>query len=213
MKKPKISRDYFPRQHFWKFWEKKKVSDVLIETDTAVTVRNFYEDGTLKREYIRCNNGDEQEKTYFANGQIRTEISVKNDETRCVRWDENGNMLVDNRVNDKSQIETLFHPNGRLKIKHNRQTGHYEEWTDTGILKKKGLWVNKYGGLAESLGDFDSRFETGNMHQKYKDEQRQEYNEVIDSINELPSTVGRKIAKEALAKAFQENRRNIRQRD
>ena len=130
------------------------------------------------------------------------EATDKNeDEIHQIQWDENGNMLLDKRINERTQIETHYHPNGKLKIRHDRKTGEYEEWAPNGILKKKGRWLNRSGGIAELSNSF-AGFETGNMRVKQKDEQRQEYNEAIDAINILPATPGRKIAKQALVKEY-----------
>ena len=201
MKEKKIIA-YFPRSHFWKLWEKRKVEVILTETDEKVTSKNFRVDGTLKRAYIHWKNGNSTEQFYFPDGKLLKEVNeTVGDETRQIQWDENGNMLLDKRVNKRTQIETHYHPNGKLKIRHDRKTGEYEEWAPNGILKKKGRWLNRSGGIAE-LSNFFAGFETGNMRVKQKDEQRQEYNEAIDAINILPATPGRKIAKQALVKEY-----------
>lgn len=200
MKEKKIIA-YFPRSHFWKLWEKRKVKVILTETDEKVTSKNFRVDGTLKREYLRWKNGNSVEKLYFPDGQLRERTSVSGHRIRQIHRDENGNMLLDKRVNERTQIETHYHPNGKLKIRHDRKTGEYEEWSPKGILKKKGRWLNRDGGIA-ALSNFFAGFETGNMRVKLKDEQRQEYNEAIDAINILPATPGRKIAKQALVKEY-----------
>ena len=44
---------YYPRSHFWKFWEKRPILAILTETDKRVTSKNFYPDGALRRNYIR----------------------------------------------------------------------------------------------------------------------------------------------------------------
>ena len=201
MKEKKII-GYFPRSHFWKIWEKRKVKVILTETNEKVASKNFRIDGTLKRAYIHWKNGNSTEQFYFPDGKLLKEVNeTVGDETRQIQWDENGNMLLDRRVNEKTQIETHYHPNGKLKIRHDRKTGEYEEWVPNGILKKKGRWLNRTGGKAE-LSDYFAGFETGNMRTKKQDEVRQEYNEVIDAINNLPPTAGRKIAKHALAKEY-----------
>ena len=201
MKESKIV-GYFPRRHFWKIWEKRKIQVILTETDEMVTSKNFRIDGTLKREYVRWKNGKKIEKIYFPNGKLMEETDENGDEIRELKWDENGNMTLDRRVNRKTQIETQYHPNGKLKIQHNRKTGEYEEWAENGILKKKGYWLKIWDGRVARLDDSFAGFETGNMRIKLEDERRQEYNEAIDAINILPATPGRKIAKQALVKEY-----------
>lgn len=203
MKEKKIIA-YFPRSHFWKLWEKRKVKVILTETDEKVTSQNFYKSGILQREYLRWKNGNSVEKLYFPDGQLRERTSVSGHSIRQIHRDENGNMLLDKRVNERTQIETHYHPNGKLKIRHDRKTGEYEEWAPNGILKKKGRWLNRTGGRAELSNPF-AGFETGNMRTKKQDERRQEYNEAIDAINNLPPTAGRKIAKETLAHEYRKN--------
>ena len=200
MKEKKIIA-YFPRSHFWKIWEKRQISVILTETNKKVTSQNFYKSGILQREYLKWKNGNLVEKLYFPDGQLRERTSVSGHRIRQIHRDENGNMLLDKRVNERTQIETHYHPNGKLKIRHDRKTGEYEEWAPNGILKKKGRWLNRSGGIAELSNSF-AGFETGNMRVKQKDEQRQEYNEAIDAINILPATPGRKIAKEVLVKEY-----------
>ena len=192
---------YFPRSHFWKIWEKRQISVILTETNKKVTSQNFYKSGILQREYLKWKNGNLVEKLYFPDGQLRERTSVSGHRIRQIHRDENGNMLLDKRVNERTQIETHYHPNGKLKIRHDRKTGEYEEWAPNGILKKKGRWLNRSGGIAELSNSF-AGFETGNMRVKQKDERRQEYNEAIDAINILPATPGRKIAKEVLVKEY-----------
>ena len=68
MKEKKIIA-YFPRSHFWKLWEKRKVKVILTETDEKVTSKNFRVDGTLKRNYIHWSNGNSLEQFYFPNGR------------------------------------------------------------------------------------------------------------------------------------------------
>ena len=158
MKEKKII-GYFPRSHFWKIWEKRKVKVILTETNEKVASKNFRIDGTLKRAYIHWKNGNSTEQFYFPDGKLLKEVNeTVGDETRQIQWDENGNMLLDRRVNEKTQIETHYHPNGKLKIRHDRKTGEYEEWSPKGILKKKGRWLNRTGGIAE-LSDFFAGFE------------------------------------------------------
>ncbi len=205
MKEKKIIA-YFPRSHFWKLWEKRKVKVILTETDEKVTSKNFRIDGTLKRDYVRWKNGKKIEKIYFPNGKLMEETDENGDEIRELKWDENGNMTLDRRVNRKTQIETQYHPNGKLKIRHDRKTGEYEEWAPNGILKKKGYWLKIWDGRVARLDDSFAGFETGNMRIKLEDERRQEYNEAIDAINILPATPGRKIAKEALAREYKKTR-------
>ena len=200
MKEKKIIA-YFPRSHFWKLWEKRKVKVILTETDEKVTSKNFRVDGTLKRNYIRWKNGNSVEQIYFPNEKLKEATDKNEDEIRQIQWDENGNMLLDKRINERTQIETHYHPNGKLKIRHDRKTGSYEEWAPNGILKKKGRWLNRTGGIAELSNSF-AGFETGNMRMKQQNELRQEYNEVIDAINNLPPTAGRKIAKQVLVKEY-----------
>ena len=201
MKEKKIIA-YFPRRHFWKFWEKRKVEVILTETDEKVTSKNFRVDGTLKRSYIRWENGKSVEQFYYPNGKLLKEVNeIIEDEIHQIQLDKNGNITLDKRVNERTQIETHYHPNGKLKIRHDRKTGEYEEWAPNGILKKKGRWLNRNGGIAELSNSF-AGFETGNMRVKQKDERRQEYNEAIDAINILPATPGRKIAKQALVKEY-----------
>ena len=43
------------------------------------------------------------------------------------------------------------------------------------------------------------------MRKKYKDEQRQTYNEAIEAINGLPITQERQIAKRALVRAYKDD--------
>ena len=201
MKEKKIIA-YFPRSHFWKLWEKQKVKVILTETDEKVTSKNFRVDGTLKRSYIRWENGKSVEQFYYPNGKLLKEVNeIIEDEIHQIQLDENGNITLDKRVNERTQIETHYHPNGKLKIRHDRKTGEYEEWAPNGILKKKGRWLNRNGGIAELSNPF-AGFETGNMRVKQKDERRQEYNEAIDAINILPATPGRKIAKQVLVKEY-----------
>ena len=201
MKEKKIIA-YFPRSHFWKLWEKRKVKVILTETDEKVTSKNFRVDGTLKRSYIRWENGKSVEQFYYPNGKLLKEVNeIIEDEIHQIQLDENGNITLDKRVNERTQIETHYHPNGKLKIRHDRKTGEYEEWAPNGILKKKGRWLNRNGGIAELSNPF-AGFETGNMRVKQKDERRQEYNEAIDAINILPATPGRKIAKRVLVKEY-----------
>ena len=195
---------YYPRSRFWKFWEKRKILAVLTKTDKQVTSKSFYPDGTLKRNYIRWSNGNSLEQFYFPNGKLKEATDKNEDEIHQIQWDENGNMLLDKRINERTQIETHYHPNGKLKIRHDRKTGEYEEWAENGVLKKKGRWLNRSGGIAELSNSF-AGFETGNMRVKQKDEQRQEYNEAIDAINILPATPGRKIAKHALAREYRKS--------
>lgn len=210
MKEKKIIA-YFPRSHFWKLWEKRKVNVILTETDEKVTSKNFRVDGTLKRSYIRWENGKSVEQFYYPNGKLLKEVNeIIEDEIHQIQLDENGNMLLDKRINERTQIETHYHPNGKLKIRHDRKTGEYEAWAQNGILKKKGRWLNRTGGIAE-LSDPFARFETGNMRVKQKDERRQEYNEAIDAINILPATPGRKIAKETLAHEYRKNMAKTRE--
>ena len=208
MKEKKIIA-YFPRSHFWKLWEKRQVLVILTETDKKITSQNFYKSGILQREYLKWENGNSVEKLYFPDGQLRERTSVSGHRIRQIHRDENGNMLLDKRVNERTQIETHYHPNGKLKIRHDRKTGEYEEWAPNGILKKKGRWLNRTGGLSE-LSDPFARFETGNMRVKQKDERRQEYNEAIDAINILPATPGRKIAKQALVKEYRKSMQKTR---
>ncbi len=195
---------YYPRSRFWKFWEKRKILAVLTKTDKQVTSKSFYPDGTLKRNYIHWSNGNSLEQFYFPNGKLKEATDKNEDEIHQIQWDENGNMLLDKRLNQKTQIETQYHPNGQLKIRHDRKTGSYEKWAENGVLKKKGRWLNRSGGIAELSNSF-AGFETGNMRVKQKDEQRQEYNEAIDAINILPATPGRKIAKHALAREYRKS--------
>lgn len=195
---------YYPRSRFWKFWEKRKILAVLTKTDKQVTSKSFYPDGTLKRNYIRWKNGNTVEQIYFPNGTYNKVNEIIGDQIREILWNENGNMLLDKRINERTQIETHYHPNGKLKIRHDRKTGEYEEWAENGVLKKKGRWLNRSGGIAELSNSF-AGFETGNMRVKQKDEQRQEYNEAIDAINILPATPGRKIAKHALAREYRKS--------
>ena len=209
MKEKKIIA-YFPRSHFWKIWEKRQISVILTETNKKVTSQNFYKSGILQREYLKWKNGNLVEKLYFPDGQLRERTSVSGHRIRQIHRDENGNMLLDKRVNERTQIETHYHPNGKLKIRHDRKTGEYEEWAPNGILKKKGRWLNRSGGIAELSNSF-AGFETGNMRVKQKDEQRQEYNEAIDAINILPATPGRKIAKEVLVKEYRKAMAKIRE--
>jgi len=89
-----------------------------------------------------------------------------------------------------------------MKMRHNGSTGVCEEFLEGGKLTRKGLWVNNDGTKANCLDTFGSHFVTGNMLAKSRDEKRQDYNYVLDAINELPPTAGRKIAKEALVKAY-----------
>ena len=146
-------------------------------------------------------NGNTVEQIFYPNGTYKEVNEILGDKIRKILWDENGNMLLDKRINERTRIETHYHPNGKLKIRHDRKTGEYEEWAPNGILKKKGRWLNRTGGIAE-LSNYFAGFETGNMRIKQQDELRQEYNEVIDAINNLPPTAGRKIAKHALAKEY-----------
>ena len=204
MKEKKIIA-YFPRSHFWKLWEKRKVKVILTETDEKVTSKNFRVDGTLKRSYIRWENGKSVEQFYYPNGKLLKEVNeIIEDEIHQIQLDENGNITLDKRVNGRTQIETHYHPNGKLKIRHDCKTGEYEEWAPNGVLKKKGRWLNRTGGIAELSNPF-AGFETGNMRIKQQDELRQEYNEVIDTINNLPPTAGRKIAKHTLAKEYRKS--------
>lgn len=209
MKEKKIIA-YFPRSHFWKIWEKRQISVILTETNKKVTSQNFYKSGILQREYLKWKNGNLVEKLYFPDGQLRERTSVSGHRIRQIHRDENGNMLLDKRVNERTQIETHYHPNGKLKIRHDRKTGEYEEWAPNGILKKKGRWLNRSGGIAELSNSF-AGFETGNMRVKRNDERRQEYNEAIDAINILPATPGRKIAKEVLVKEYRKAMAKIRE--
>ena len=209
MKEKKIIA-YFPRSHFWKIWEKRQISVILTETNKKVTSQNFYKSGILQREYLKWKNGNLVEKLYFPDGQLRERTSVSGHRIRQIHRDENGNMLLDKRVNERTQIETHYHPNGKLKIRHDRKTGEYEDWAPNGILKKKGRWLNRSGGIAELSNSF-AGFETGNMRVKRNDERRQEYNEAIDAINILPATPGRKIAKEVLVKEYRKAMAKIRE--
>jgi antitoxin component YwqK of YwqJK toxin-antitoxin module len=195
---------YYPRSRFWKFWEKRKILAVLTKTNKRVTSKSFYPDGTLKRNYIRWKNGNTVEQIYFPNGTYNKVNEIIGDQIREILWNENGKMILHKRLNQKTQIETQYHPNGQLKMRHDRKTGSYEEWAENGVLKKKGRWLNRTGGIAELSNPF-AGFETGNMRIKQQDELRQEYNEVIDAINNLPATAGRKIAKHALAREYRKS--------
>ena len=192
---------YYPRSHFWKFWEKRPILAILTKTDKRITSKNFYPDGALRRNYVRWKNGNTVEQIFYPNGTYKEVNEILGDKIRKILWDENGKMILQKRTNKKTQIETQYHPNGSLKIRHDRKTGEYEEWAPNGILKKKGRWLNRDGGIAE-LSNYFAGFETGNMRTKKQDEVRQEYNEVIDTINNLPPTAGRKIAKHALTREY-----------
>ena len=201
---------YYPRSRFWKIWEKRQILVILTETNKKVTAQNFYKSGILQREYLRWKSGNSIEQTYFPNGSRKAVNETLGDQMREIQWDQNGNMLLHKRINERTQTETHYHPNGKLKIRHDRKTGEYEEWAPNGILKKKGRWLNRTGGRAELSNPF-AGFETGNMRTKKQDEVRQEYNEVIDVINNLPPTAGRKIAKETLAHEYRKNMAKTRE--
>jgi len=192
---------YYPRSRFWKFWEKRKPLFIVIRTGNESLAKSFFKDGALRRLYFRRENGFSLERIYFPNGCPQESTMHSPDKTRYVTWDENGQMILDKREDKKAQVETHYHPNGLLKMRHNRRTGAYEEWTETGVLKKRGLWLDERNNPTD-LGMVCSRFVTGNMCEKEKDELRQEYNEAIDSINYLPPTAGRKTAKKALAREY-----------
>ena len=195
---------YFPRSHFWKLWEKRIPEVILTETDDKATSEHFYLNGTLKRKYIKWSNGDSIEKKYLSTGRLFEETDRKGNEIRYILIGERNEIICDERINEKTRTETHYYPNGKLKMRHSRKTGEYEEWTDTGVLKKKGRWCYTNGRPAD-LKDKFARFETGNMRIKEQDEQRQEYIDVIDTINSLPVTSGRQIAKRALVREYRKS--------
>ena len=201
---------YYPRSHFWRIWEKRQIMVILTETKEKVTSQNFYKSGILQREYLRWKDGDSAERFYFPDGKLMEQITVCGDEERQIQWDEKGNVALEKRVNERTQIETHYHPNGKVKMRHDRKTGTYEEWSENGVLKKKGRWLNRSGGIAELSNPF-AVFETGNMRTKRNDERRQEYNDALETINILAPTAGRKIAKEVLVKEYRKAMAKIRE--
>ena len=210
---------YYPRSHFWKFWEKRQIEMIKTVSDEKKVYTRFLRNGTMSGQSIRWNNGDEEDVSYHENGQKYVRSLLNSEGTRWTQWDENGKVVHDEGFDKKTDTQTYYHPNGTVYIRHNRTTGSVEMFTADGKLKRKGRWVNRDGSLASTLNTCGSEFETGNMRQKLRDATRQEYNKAIDAINKLPETRvcyfedeslekvknAKKVAKEALAKAYKED--------
>lgn len=200
---------YYPRRPFWAFWQKRQVWYTLTASDEGVTRRFYDEDGGwLTRISIEKKGGGVEYSNYYPSGQIEDKTTEDAHGYSLFTWDPAGNPLGGEKYDRDTHTKTYFHPNGNVKIRHNIRTGDYEEFKSDGQLKRKGLWVNDDGTVADNIRTCGSRFETGNMRAKFQDEKRQEYIEAIDCINNLPATPGRKAAKKALLKAFKDHSRS-----
>ena len=199
---------YYPCKPFFAFWQERRLQWTKTVSEKGTEYRSYHEDGWLERVTIEKPTGEKEYRSYYPNCQIRErEIDNEHGYSRF-NWDLEGEPLGGVRYDRDTRTEMRFHPNGKLKIRHNRTTGAYEEYFPDGKLKRKGTWADRDGEKAYCLSSISSRFVTGNMLAKSRDENRQEYIEAIDAINGLPPTAGRKIAKQALAKAYQDSCRS-----
>ena len=196
---------YYPRKPFWAFWKKRQVEYTRSISDTEMISQSFTPQGYPEYMKICKKNGDREYIFYHQNGQMKCRTIDNKREHSFIKWDESGKVLENYKFYNDTEIETHFHPNGKIKIQYNHSTGAYEEFFMDGKLKRKGLWLRQDGTVPFSFTACGSRFETGNMRSKLQDQERQDYNYAIGAINELPPSVGRKIAKEALLKTFKDS--------
>ena len=205
-KKIKTRIDYFPRENFWKFWEKRKASQIITwmkDSDgSQQEITHFREDGSKRAHYVYLK--DEKgcitsftEEEYYPNGQIYRQFS--SDPYIEKAFYENGK-LKKVRTGD---TETRYFESGKVQsVRINtpqKGVAKYVEYTEKGILKKKG-YINAPHGFEEGSSP---HFITGNMEEKGKDGLRQILNGTIRDLNrDMPATEERKIAKREIVKAY-----------
>lgn len=208
-KKIKTRIDYFPRENFWKFWEKRKASQIITWTKdgdgSQMEVTHFRADGSKQDHYVYLK--DEKghitsftEEEYYPNGQIYRQFS--SDPFIDKAFYENGK-LAKVRTRD---TETRYFESGKVQsVRTNtpqKGVAKYVEYTEKGILKKKG-YINAPHGFEEGSSQ---HFITGNMEENGKDGHRQILNVTIDSLNrDMPATEERKIAKREIVKAYRKS--------
>ena len=207
-KKIETRIDYFPRGNFWKFWEKRKASRIVTWTKdgdrSQEEITHFLEDGSKQDHIVYLTKGGITSYTseyYYPNGQIRRQYS--SDPFIDKVFYENG-ML---KKVKNSDTETCYFESGKVQSVRTKtsQKGvdEYVEYTEKGILKKKGYIKAPHGFAEGSL----QHFITGNMEEKGRDGLRQKPNAAIDSLNRnMPATEERKIAKREIVKAYRKSK-------
>ena len=212
-KKIKTRIDYYPRRgSFWKFWEKRKVSQITTWTKdgdrSQEEVTHFRSDGSIQRHgvYLKDGKGSITSYTleeYYPGGQYS---QYSSDPYIEKVFYENGRL---EKV-ITSDTETRYFESGKVKsVRTNtsqKNVAEYVEYTEEGILKKKG-YVYAPVGFRGPL-----HFITGNMEEKGKDGLRQKLNVTIDNLNRnMPATEERKIAKREIVKAYRKSKTFVRE--
>ncbi len=243
--KVKVRVQYYPKKSFLAFFEKKVPQAIHFFYENGDSYElNYREDGSLKasklvqRErdeyaYYRKDGslersslsqpGREEYAEYHPNGKIAS-LSVRNTDNygrHISKWDAEGRPIFEYRYDPETQTETTYHSNGLVKQRHHCPTNIYEEFTEGGKLKRKGLWVSEYGhkstpfdytwdgsltGGNTSLLDEGYKFTAGRGEYKLQDLIRREFNERIEALMKGPKslkpTAERKSMKETLLKSY-----------
>lgn len=211
-KKIETRIDYYPRRgSFWKFWEKRQASRIATWTKdgdrSQEEITYFLEDGSKAKHIVNLTKGgiiSYTSEDYYPNGQICRQYS--SDPYIEKVFYENGRL---EKV-ITSDTETRYFESGKVKsVRTNtsqENVAEYVEYTEEGILKKKG-YVYAPLGFSGPL-----HFRTGNMEEKRKDGLRQKLNVTIDSLNRnMPATEERKIAKREIVKAYRKSKTFVRE--
>ena len=205
MAENKIKIDYFPRDQFWKFWEKRKPFQIITWTkkgdETKEEITHFHKNGSKMDQHVYTRNREGKitsytSEEYYSNGQISLQFS--SNPYMLKTFYENGCL---SGITTKD-MKTCYFKNGKIQsvITKTPKQGinEYVEYTEEGNIKKKGL-IEQPHGFEGGI----SNFITGNMEEKKKDESRQKFNDIIENINRnMSATEERKAVKEEIMKVY-----------